>query len=90
MMKLGITGSPTPTVIWTKKGKPIPRARTSNTNDCTTLELLKAHHGDTGNYLVIVKNDHGRDFADIPFIIIDKCGPPEGPLEVSDVFADSC
>ncbi|KAH3730697.1 hypothetical protein DPMN_056689 [Dreissena polymorpha] len=55
-MKLGITGSPTPIVIWAKEGKPIPRARTSNTHYYTTLELPKADHGDTGNYLVTVEN----------------------------------
>ncbi|KAH3877857.1 hypothetical protein DPMN_001736 [Dreissena polymorpha] len=45
---------------------------------------------DTGNYLVTVENEHGRDSADIPVLVIDKPGPPDGPLEVSDAFADSC
>ncbi|KAH3873727.1 hypothetical protein DPMN_036964 [Dreissena polymorpha] len=89
-MKLGITGSPTPIVIWAKEGKPIPRARTSNTHDYDILDLPKADYDDTGNYLVTVENKHGRDSADIPVIVIDKPGPPKGTLEVSDVFADSC
>ncbi|KAH3877136.1 hypothetical protein DPMN_000993, partial [Dreissena polymorpha] len=89
-LNLGITGSPTPTVTWTKGGKPIPRASTTNTDDACTLEIPKAERGDTGKYTVTVENENGTDSAEIPVIVLDKPGPPEGPLQVSDVFADSC
>ncbi|XP_069132543.1 twitchin-like isoform X11 [Argopecten irradians] len=90
-IKMGISGAPTPTVTWQKDGRPLsPRAATSNTEDAAKLNVPKAERGDTGKYTVTVSNESGTHSADIPVVVLDAPGAPEGPLDVSDVFADSC
>ncbi|XP_021346443.1 twitchin-like isoform X8 [Mizuhopecten yessoensis] len=90
-IKLGISGAPTPTVTWQKDGRPLtPRAGTSNNEDSAKLNVPKAERGDTGKYTVTVSNESGTHSADIPVVVLDAPGAPEGPLDVSDVFAESC
>ncbi|XP_052800015.1 twitchin-like isoform X4 [Mya arenaria] len=89
-LNLGITGAPTPTVTWTKGGKPVNRAITKNSDEDASLEIPKTERGDSGKYVVTVENENGSDTAEIPVIVLDKPGAPEGPLQVSDVMADSC
>ncbi|XP_052825204.1 twitchin isoform X2 [Octopus bimaculoides] len=88
---LGISGAPTPTVIWQKNGKPVgPRAETTNSETDAKLYVPCAERGDSGKYTVNISNPLGTDTADIQVVVLDKPGIPGEPMEIKDVTADSC
>ncbi|KAK3103159.1 hypothetical protein FSP39_016894 [Pinctada imbricata] len=66
------------------------RADCTNTEDEAKLHIPKSERGDTGKYTITVTNESGTQSADIPVVVLDKPGAPGGPLEVSDVMAESC
>ena len=41
-------------------------------------------------YLVRAMNEHGKDEAEVEFVVLGPPGPPEGPLEVVDVHKEGC
>ncbi|RUS77262.1 hypothetical protein EGW08_014976, partial [Elysia chlorotica] len=87
---LGICGAPDPTVEWLKDGQPIgSRAQTMNDDKEAKLHIPRAERGDTGKYTIKVANIHGEESADIAVVVLDKPGEPEGPLEVSDITAET-
>ncbi|XP_065941806.1 twitchin isoform X17 [Magallana gigas] len=88
---IGISGAPTPTCTWNKNGSPVDsRAQCTSTEEDAKLFIPKCERKDTGKYTITVSNAYGTETADIPVVVLDKPGAPEGPLEVSDVMADSC
>ncbi|XP_071120619.1 twitchin-like isoform X18 [Mytilus edulis] len=88
---VGVSGTPTPTVSWEKNGRPVDnRAKCTSSEEDAKLHVDKAERGDTGKYTITVTNESGSMSADVNVIVLDKPGAPEGPLAVSDVFADMC
>ena len=71
-LALGISGSPTPTVEWSKNGKPVTRANTKSTDDEAFLEIPKTNREDSGKYTITVSNDFGTASADIPVYVLGK------------------
>ena len=53
------------------------------------LHKPSAKRTDTGKYKVQLKNDSGEDECDIDVIVLDKPGPPEGPLEATETTKDT-
>ncbi|KAK3703484.1 hypothetical protein RRG08_024788 [Elysia crispata] len=87
---LGICGAPEPTVEWLKDGQPLgSRAQTMNDDKEAKLHIPRAERGDTGKYTIKVANIYGEESADIAVVVLDKPGEPEGPLEVSDITAET-
>ena len=41
-------------------------------------------------YLIRAINEHGKDEAEVEFVILSPPGPPEGPLEVTGVHKEGC
>ncbi|CAL1540886.1 unnamed protein product, partial [Lymnaea stagnalis] len=90
-INLGICGAPEPTVEWQKNGKPLGnRAQLANDEKEAKLHVPKAERGDTGKYTIKVANKHGEDTAEVSVIVLDKPGEPDGPLDITDVTAESC
>ncbi|XP_023931299.1 twitchin isoform X3 [Lingula anatina] len=92
-IKVPISGAPTPTVTWDKNGKGIlPDNRTSmdNNDEEANFHIPISKREDTGKYTITATNKNGTDSGDINVIVLDRPGAPEGPLDVSDVFATSC
>ncbi|XP_061166987.1 twitchin-like isoform X9 [Saccostrea echinata] len=88
---IGISGAPTPTCSWNKNGGPVDnRAQCTSNEDEAKLHIPKCERKDTGKYTITVSNQYGTQSADIPVVVLDKPGAPEGPLEVFDLMADSC
>lgn len=44
---------------------------------------------DSGFYTVTATNEHGKDSADIEVIVVDKPGPPQGPLQYTGTTQES-
>ncbi|XP_055385446.1 twitchin isoform X34 [Condylostylus longicornis] len=88
-----LTGAPTPTVEWTVNGGlKLPqnhRTSTDTKSDQLTLRIEKSVRSDAGTYTVTASNEHGKDSADIQVIVVDKPGPPEGPLTYTETTQDT-
>ncbi|XP_074660014.1 twitchin-like [Tubulanus polymorphus] len=88
-----ISGAPAPVVEWSKNGKPVPkdtRHEIDTTEENTKMRVPCAKREDTGKYTIALSNEFGNDSGDVNVIVLDRPTAPEGPLEVSDVFADNC
>lgn len=44
---------------------------------------------DGGKYTIVATNDYGRDSADIEVIVVDKPGPPTGPIQYTSTTQES-
>jgi len=53
-----------------------------------TVPISKRFH--SGKYTLKAENESGRDEASFEVIVLDKPGPPEGPLRVTDVHKEGC
>ncbi|KAM3957310.1 projectin protein bent isoform 8-T9 [Aphomia sociella] len=91
-INIPITGAPTPTVTWTKGTIPLPpsnRISTETKMDETKFSIEKSTRDDAGKYTVTASNEYGKDSADIEVIVVDKPGPPKGPLLCTPVTHDA-
>ncbi|KAK7065507.1 Immunoglobulin like [Halocaridina rubra] len=89
-IKIPMSGAPQPACEWTKANKKVePTKRTSmeTTNDHTRLFIDKSRREDSGTYKITAENAYGKDSADIEVIVVDKPGPPIGPLSPTDITA---
>ncbi|GIY64293.1 twitchin [Caerostris darwini] len=80
---------PVPTATWTINGKPLVKTDRvySEVNVAFTILMnKKARRDDSGNYTLVLKNQHGSDNGACRI----KPGPPEGPLEASDITPETC
>lgn len=86
--------NPRPEIQWNKNGLMInehdPRAIIDSNDYITQLNYNKCERSDTGTYSVRMENDNGSDSIDIRFKVVDRPGPPEGPLEADDICPESC
>ncbi|XP_070534198.1 LOW QUALITY PROTEIN: twitchin-like [Ptychodera flava] len=92
-LNAAFAGSPAPEAKWKKDGeeiKPKDMLKIDKAPTETTLTNRAPERADTGDYELTVSNDSGEDTAKVKVIVLDKPSAPEGPLEVSDIYADSC
>ncbi|XP_030829655.1 twitchin isoform X2 [Strongylocentrotus purpuratus] len=76
---LEISGSPAPTVEWTKgttKVSESDRIQIVSTPNDATLMIMKCARGDTSEYTVSISNKHGSEKASVKVKIIDLPGSP--------------
>ncbi|XP_015183294.1 PREDICTED: twitchin isoform X5 [Polistes dominula] len=91
-INIPLSGAPTPTVEWCKNGKTLTetlRASTETKSDRTQLLVDKSIRDDSGTYTVTASNEHGKDSADIEVTVVDKPGPPQGPLQYTGTTQES-
>ncbi|XP_072021853.1 twitchin-like isoform X7 [Amphiura filiformis] len=95
-VEIPFEASPVPTVAVTRDeqgGQAVPlgdRQKVEEQPGYFTLVNTYAAREDTGRYTVTLNNPQGSDKCTVRVTVVDKPGPPEGPLEASDVMADSC
>lgn len=53
------------------------------------MHVSVSERGDSGKYTITATNDFGTDKADIEVIVVDKPGPPGGPLIPSMINGDA-
>jgi hypothetical protein len=63
--------------------------QSDTTSAGTKLHVATSERGDSGKYTITATNDFGTDKADIEVIVVDKPGPPGGPLTPSKINGDS-
>uniref|UniRef100_A0AAY4B5V1 Titin n=1 Tax=Denticeps clupeoides TaxID=299321 RepID=A0AAY4B5V1_9TELE len=83
---------PKATVSWAKDGAPLKRTTRTNfssSEKMLNLSIKEACRDDVGHYVIKLSNSAGETTADIGVIVLDKPGPPSGPVKVEEVTADS-
>lgn len=89
-IEIPVSGAPTPTVEWTRENKPIVDSRivTDTQNDRTKLYVSASRRTDAGKYQIMAHNAHGKDQGELEVLVVDKPGPPGGPLNYTNVSAE--
>ncbi|XP_075998180.1 titin-like [Genypterus blacodes] len=88
-----ISGRPNPTVSWLKNGRLIGtkgRVEVSITNTHTSLLIRESVRKDSGQYILTLQNTGGSLSKVVNCKVLDRPGPPAGPLEVSGLTAEKC
>lgn len=94
-MDADVKGEPAPKITWTfnnetlKTGSLENRLKIENEDYKTTFIFQKVKRADKGTYTVSARNDSGVDTVDVELEVLCKPSKPKGPLQVSDVTADS-
>ncbi|CAN9499142.1 unnamed protein product [Ophioblennius macclurei] len=87
-------GKPLPQVMWLKDGREIdktsPKMELINTISHTTLTVRDSTRVDGGHFVLILSNTGGTTSVPINMKVLDRPGPPEGPLKVKMVNAEKC
>uniref|UniRef100_A0A4W6E432 Fibronectin type-III domain-containing protein n=1 Tax=Lates calcarifer TaxID=8187 RepID=A0A4W6E432_LATCA len=88
------TGKPLPEVIWLKDGKEIdkttPRMEVKTTLTHTILTVKDCIRVDGGHFALKLVNVGGVKIVPVNVKVLDRPGPPDGPLEVKGVTAEKC
>uniref|UniRef100_A0A8C3DLW8 Uncharacterized protein n=1 Tax=Corvus moneduloides TaxID=1196302 RepID=A0A8C3DLW8_CORMO len=85
-------GRPKPAVSWHKDNvalKQTTRVNAESSENSTVLTIKEACREDVGSYLVKLTNSAGEAAETLNIVVLDKPGPPTGPVKVDEVTADS-
>eukprot|EP00064_Thunnus_orientalis_P001214 superscaffoldBa00000081_g1216 len=88
-----ISGRPNPTVLWSKNGRSIGtkgRVEITATKTHTSLIIKESVRKDSGQYILTLQSTGGITSKAITCKVLDRPGPPAGPLEVSGLSAEKC
>lgn len=88
-----ISGRPAPKVIWKLEEmrlKETDRVSIKTTKNRTTLTVKESMRGDGGRYFLTLENVAGAKTFIVTVNVIGRPSPPEGPIEVSSITAQSC
>lgn len=87
-----ISGKPLPKVTLSRDGllvKSTLRFNTETTAESIIINLKESVATDAGKYELTASNSSGTTKATIKIVVLDRPGPPIGPVIVSDVTEDS-
>lgn len=87
-----IKASPKPTAKWTNNGKTIEssdRVDMTVSKDHITFDIPFSVRSDAGRYTLTLTNELGSFSASATVTVLDRPGPPRGPLVVSGVTKES-
>ncbi len=93
VIEVDVSGEPAPDTKWQINGADLvadDTMRTAHSHCHTKLMLIPAKRSHCGVYKIIATNSSGKDEAEVELIIRGKPGPPEGPLDISDITKSSC
>lgn len=88
-----ISGRPAPKVIWKLEEmrlKETDRVSIKTTKNRTTLTVKESMRGDGGKYFLTLENVAGAKTFTITVNVIGRPSPPEGPIEITSITAESC
>uniref|UniRef100_A0A3B4Y3I4 Titin n=1 Tax=Seriola lalandi dorsalis TaxID=1841481 RepID=A0A3B4Y3I4_SERLL len=88
-----VAGKPVPTIHWLKEGQEITEAarlEVKNTDFIACIVVKEAIRVDGGQYTLLVKNVGGEKSVNINVKVLDRPGPPEGPISIYGVTSEKC
>ncbi|GAB0086376.1 hypothetical protein DMENIID0001_004270 [Sergentomyia squamirostris] len=91
-VEIPLSGAPQPTVEWKRNGLRVAetgRLAVETNSEHTALRVDASVRGDAGKYTVTASNEFGTDSGDVEVIVVDKPGPPDGPLTYSATTQES-
>uniref|UniRef100_A0A668AQP5 Titin n=1 Tax=Myripristis murdjan TaxID=586833 RepID=A0A668AQP5_9TELE len=87
-------GKPLPEVRWLKDGKEIdkgtPRMEVKTSLTHTALTVRDCTRVDGGQFVLSLSNTGGTTSIPVNVRVLDRPGPPDGPLKVKVVSAEKC
>lgn len=86
--ELPLTGKPMPKVAMTRNNVPVrcgKRFSFEVTPDSLNISLKESIASDAGRYDIVASNTSGTTKMFINILVLDRPGPPVGPVEISDV-----
>uniref|UniRef100_A0A3B5ASW6 Titin n=1 Tax=Stegastes partitus TaxID=144197 RepID=A0A3B5ASW6_9TELE len=93
MLDADIAGQPIPSMVWTKNGKEVEntmKLEVRFTELTTTLTNKDSIRLDGGEFVLTATNVGGFAKHIFNVKVLDRPGPPVGPLRVSNITADNC
>uniref|UniRef100_A0A672QCJ2 Uncharacterized protein n=1 Tax=Sinocyclocheilus grahami TaxID=75366 RepID=A0A672QCJ2_SINGR len=88
-----VHGKPLPAIQWFKNDKELEntiRCDIRNTDNRALIIVKDAVRQDGGNYTLQLTNVAGSQTVQFHVKVLDKPGPPEGPLHVTGMSSDKC
>uniref|UniRef100_A0A8C0B1S7 Titin n=1 Tax=Buteo japonicus TaxID=224669 RepID=A0A8C0B1S7_9AVES len=88
-----IHGKPIPSIQWLKGDHELTntaRMEIKSTDFATSLSVKEAIRVDSGQYVLLAKNVAGEKKVPVNVKVLDRPGPPEGPVEITGVTAEKC
>uniref|UniRef100_A0A8C3F5E2 Titin n=1 Tax=Chrysemys picta bellii TaxID=8478 RepID=A0A8C3F5E2_CHRPI len=94
VLEADIHGKPIPDITWSKDGKELEettaRMEIKSTLQRTALTVKDCVRIDGGHYSLKLSNVGGTKSIPITVKVLDRPGPPEGPLKITGVTAEKC
>lgn len=72
------TASPKPDINWVKNDRALSNVETDDSKTC--LYIKESKRSDSGKCTIVASNSYGEAQATIKISVVDRPGPPEGPL----------
>uniref|UniRef100_A0A3B3Q7V2 Titin n=1 Tax=Paramormyrops kingsleyae TaxID=1676925 RepID=A0A3B3Q7V2_9TELE len=91
-IEISYVSRPKAAMSWYKDGVPVKQTSRINFEMADThlyLNIKEVCRGDVGRYTVKLSNTVGETTAEICVVVLDKPGPPAGPVNVAEVTANS-
>jgi predicted phage tail protein len=86
-----VTGEPAPQTKWLlgkREMKSGDGIKVTHVDYNTKINVRCATREESGTYTITAENESGKDSAEVTVIVLDKPSPPNGPLKVTDVYAE--
>lgn len=92
-LEADVHGKPIPSIQWLKGDHELTntaRMEIKSTDFATSLSVKEAIRVDSGHYVLLAKNVAGEKKVPVHVKVLDRPGPPEGPVEITGVTAEKC
>lgn len=91
-IEIPLTGKPLPKVSLSKDGQVLKSTMRFNfdvTTDSLIIFLRESVASDAGRYDITASNSSGTTKSFVNIVVLDRPGPPVGPIEMCDITEDS-